>query len=72
MSTSQQSAETAADMAIKAAPPATVSAATLAGVPVSELVLWATLLYTLLMICHKSLAIYRELRSGPRCEHQGD
>ncbi len=72
MNTSQQSAETAADMAIKAAPPATVSAATLAGVPVSELVLWATLLYTLLMICHKTLTIYRELRSGPHCGHQGE
>ena len=62
MSTSQQSAETAADIAIKAAPPATVSAATLAGVPVSELVLWATLLYTLLMIVHKMMSIWRDMR----------
>lgn len=61
MSTSQQ-AETAADMAIKSAPPATVSAATLAGVPVSELVLWATLLYTLLMIAHKMMSIWRDMR----------
>lgn len=67
MSTSQQ-AETAADMAIKAAPPATVSAATLAGVPVSELVLWATLVYTILMICHKTLAIWRDLRRAPTCD----
>ena len=71
MSTHNQAAETAVDMAIKASPPATVSIATLAGYQVSELVLWATLLYTLLMICHKSMTIWRELRRAPnfdRCE----
>lgn len=30
---------------LKAAPPVTVAAATLAGMPVSDLVLWATLVY---------------------------
>jgi len=39
-----------------------VSLATLAGVQVSELVLWATLIYTVLMIGHKLIAIYKELR----------
>ena len=68
MSTHNQAAETAVDMAIKASPPATVSIATLAGYQVSELVLWATLLYTILMICHKTLAIWRDLRRAPRCE----
>lgn len=65
--TSQTAAESAGAMVAKAIPPASVSLATIAGVPVSELVLWATLLYTVLMICHKTLAIYRELRS-PICK----
>lgn len=34
--------------AMKAAPPLTVSAATLAGVPVPDLVMWATLAYIVL------------------------
>ena len=68
MSTNHQAAETAVDMAIKASPPATVSIATLAGYQVSELVLWATLLYTLLMICHKAMAIWRDLRRAPTCD----
>lgn len=33
---------------VKAAPPVTVAAATLAGMPVSDLVLWATLIYIVL------------------------
>ncbi len=40
-------------MAAKAAPPVTVSIATLAGYEVSELLMWATLIYTLLLIIHK-------------------
>lgn len=68
MNTTQQTAaESIGAMAAKAAPPASVSIATLMGVPVSELVLWATLIYTLLLICHKSLAIYQDLRSKPAC-----
>lgn len=58
-------AETAADMAIKASPPASVSIATLAGYQVSEILMWATLLYTLLMIGHKLLVIWRDLRPAP-------
>ena len=49
-------------MVAKAIPPASVSIATIAGVPVSDLVLWATLIYTVLMIGHKLLAIWRDLR----------
>lgn len=64
---SQTAAESAGAMVAKAIPPASVSIATIAGVPVSEFVLWATLIYTLLMICHKSLAIWRDLRS-PICK----
>ena len=66
-STQHTAAESAGAMLAKAAPPASVSIATIAGVPVSELVLWATLVYTLLMICHKTLAIWRELRE-PICK----
>lgn len=65
--TSQTAAESAGAMAAKALPPASVSLATIAGVPVSELVLWSTLIYTILMICHKALAIWRELRE-PVCK----
>ena len=61
-------AESVADMAIKASPPASVSIATLAGYQVSEILMWATLIYTLLMIGHKLMAIWRDLRRAPRCE----
>lgn len=70
MNTTQQTAaESASAMVAKAAPPASVSIATVVGVPVSELVLWATLVYTVLMICHKTLVIWRELRQ-PNCPQQ--
>ena len=49
-------------MIAKAAPPASISLATLAGVQVSELVLWATLIYTVLMIGHKLIAIWRDIK----------
>lgn len=62
MSTTQSTAETGITLVAKAAPPASVSLATLAGVQVSELVLWATLIYTVLMIGHKLIALYKELR----------
>lgn len=53
--------ETVAAVAAKVAPPATVSLATVAGYQVSELVLWATLIYTVLMIGHKLYQIYKDL-----------
>lgn len=68
MTTHQSTAESIADMAIKASPPASVSIATLAGYQVSEILMWATLIYTLLMIGHKLMAIWRDLRRAPRCE----
>jgi hypothetical protein len=55
------SAETGAALLTKAAPPVTISIATVAGVQVSELVLWATLIYTVLMIGHKIYQIYKDL-----------
>lgn len=70
MNTQQHAAaaESAGAMIAKTAPPAGVSIATIAGAPVSELVLWATLIYTVLMICHKLVVLWRELRRDPRCE----
>ncbi len=44
----------------KLAPPASVTVASIAGLPVSELVLWVTLVYTLLMITHKLFAMYKD------------
>lgn len=54
--------ETIGAVAAKVAPPATVSLATVAGYQVSELVLWATLVYTILMIGHKLWQIYQDLK----------
>ena len=60
----QHTAETTAAIASKAAPPVTVSIATLAGIQVSEILLWATLVYTLLMIGHKLWQIYKDIRTA--------
>jgi hypothetical protein len=54
--------ETMAAVAAKITPPATVSLATVAGFQVSELVLWATLIYTVIMIGHKLFLIYKDLK----------
>lgn len=59
----QHTAETTVAIASKAAPPVTVSIATLAGVQVSEILLWATLVYTLLMIGHKVWQIYKDVKA---------
>lgn len=56
-----QTAETAATVAAKITPPATVSLATIAGVQVNEILLWATLVYTVLMIGHKLYQIYKDV-----------
>lgn len=54
--------ETGIALATKAAPPVTVSLATVAGYQVSELVLWATLIYTTLLIGHKVVQIYKDFK----------
>lgn len=59
----QQTTETAVAITAKAAPPATVSIATLMGYQVSELVLWATLIYTILLIGQKLWQIYKEIKN---------
>ena len=57
-----QATEGIAAIAVKVAPPVTVSLATVAGYQVSELVLWATLIYTVLMILHKLYQIYKDIK----------
>jgi len=64
METAQHAAESGAMIAAKATPPAAVSVATLAGYPVSEILVWATLIYTVIMIGHKVYQIYKEVRKG--------
>ena len=54
--------ETLAAAVAKTAPPVTISLATVAGYQVSELVLWATLIYTVLMIGQKLLQIYKDVK----------
>jgi hypothetical protein len=61
--TLQQTTETGASIATKVAAPATVSLATVAGYQVSEILLWATLVYTILMIGHKLYTIYKDVSS---------
>jgi len=60
----QHTTETGVSMATKAAAPVTVSLATIYGYQVSELVLWATLAYTVLMICHKLYVMYRDIKGS--------
>ena len=60
--TSEHTTEGAAAIVAKVAPPVGVSLATVAGFQVSELVLWATLIYTVLMIGLKIYQIYKEVK----------
>lgn len=64
-SATQTAAETVGGIAAKVAPPATISIATVAGVHVSEIVLWLTAVYTALMIGHKAWLIVKEIRGKP-------
>jgi hypothetical protein len=61
----QQTTETGVSMVTKAAAPVTVSIATIAGYQVSEILLWATLIYTILMIGHKLFTIYKDIVGRP-------
>lgn len=54
-------ADTLAAVAAKSAPPITVSLATFMGMQVSELVLWATLIYTVLLIMRTLYRFYRDI-----------
>jgi hypothetical protein len=55
--------ESTALVLAKLAPPASVTVATMAGMQISEVVLWATLVYTILLICHKLFAMYSDART---------
>ncbi len=61
MSSLQTTTETGASMLAKSAAPVTVSLATVAGYQVSEILLWCTLIYTVLMIVHKLYSIYKDV-----------
>lgn len=65
MNTENQ-ADSAVALAAKVGPPVSISLATIAGYSVSELVMWATLIYTLLMIGHKAYQIWRDVKEGKR------
>jgi len=60
--TSEHTTEGAAAIVAKVAPPVTVSLATVSGYQVSGILIWATLIYTVLMICHKCYQIYKEVK----------
>ena len=64
MSTTHHTTETATVIAAKVAPPATVSLATVMGYQLNEIVLWATLIYTSLLICQKVWQICKEIKNG--------
>ena len=56
------SKETVVALAVKSAPPVTVSIATVCGYPVSDVLVWATLIYTCLLIVQKIYHIYKEVK----------
>ena len=53
-------------IAAKAGPPISVSLASLAGADISTIILWLTLIYTILMITHKLYQMYKDFRGQPR------
>jgi hypothetical protein len=61
--TTHEHGESAAAIAAKLSPPASISLATVAGIQVSDLVLWATLVYTTLLIGHKIFLIVKDIRN---------
>jgi hypothetical protein len=54
--------ESGAAIAAKLSPPAGVSLATVFGVQVSEILVLATLIYTVLLIGHKIFLIYKDVQ----------
>lgn len=57
---SMNTSESGATVVAKLSPPASVSLATIAGYPVSDIVLWVTLFYTLLLIVQKLWQMYKD------------
>ena len=54
--------ETTAAVVAKTALPVGVSIATIFGFPVSDVLVWCTLIYTVLMIIHKVYLMYKDFR----------
>jgi hypothetical protein len=54
--------ETTAAVVAKASLPVGVSIATIFGFPVSDVLVWCTLIYTMLMIIHKVYLMYKDFR----------
>lgn len=54
--------ETTAAVAAKAALPVGISLATFMGYQVSDILVWMTLIYTLLLIIHKVYLMYKDFR----------
>jgi hypothetical protein len=57
--------ETTMEMAAKASAPVSLSLASVAGYQVSDVLLWCTLIYTVLMIMHKLFSMYRDMTKPP-------
>jgi hypothetical protein len=53
--------ETTATIVAKTALPFGVTMSSIAGYPVHEVVAWATLIYTTLLICHKVWVMYKDI-----------
>jgi hypothetical protein len=62
--TTTETADSVAAVTAKVGPPVGVSIATVAGIHIHELVIWSTLIYTVLMIGHKIYRIYREIKDN--------
>lgn len=58
--------ETTMEMAAKASAPVSLSLASVAGYQVSDVLLWCTLVYTVLMIMHKLFSMYRDITDEER------
>lgn len=61
--TAANQTESIASMAAKISPPASVAVASIYGMPISELLMWLTLIYTVLMILHKVFWIWKDTKS---------
>jgi len=65
MTDMQNTTETTVEILAKASAPVSVSLATIAGYQVSDVLLWCTLIYTVLMIIHKLFSMYRDVTNPP-------
>lgn len=61
MQDTAQTTDSAVAMVTKASPPVGVSLASVVGFHVHDLILWTTLVYTVMMIIHKGWQMYRDI-----------